>query len=115
MSEFVLLHSHHEPGSATIEHLASKVGQRLLHLLGCQELPADVRKRLDAELAWIEQSGMAASWLALTRLVEVGQERRIPLGAPLGGADGTLIGAALCSLPNPVLGLRPLPSEAQGN
>jgi hypothetical protein len=42
--------------------------------------------------------------------MDAARERRIPLGAPLGRADGMLMGAALCGLPVPDLGtLSPLP------
>lgn len=114
MSEFFYLPLHPESGN-TIEHLTSQVEQHLSQLADSSLPPADVRKRLDDELTWIDQNGMAASWLALVQLVKVALEKRIPLGAPLGSADGTLIGAVLCELPDPALHTRPLPSEATGN
>lgn len=88
---------------ADTKTLRSAVEARLSHILGADEVPAGVRERLDAELAWAERSGSLRSWAALARLVDAARERHIPLGAPLGCADGTLMGATLCGLPLPDL------------
>ncbi len=112
MSDFTypdiyLLTSRNDP-DVSIDSLRARVEECIVGASGVEELPHDLRERLDSELEWVERSDMLASWSALVRLVEVAREKRIPLGAALGSADGTLIGAALCSLPFAAVAMRPL-------
>ncbi len=105
--DIYLLASHNDP-NVSIDSLRTRVEKCIVGASGVEGLSNDLRERLDSELDWVERSGTLASWSALVRLVEVARERRVPLGAPLGSADGTLIGAALCSLPLAVVAMRPL-------
>jgi DNA polymerase-3 subunit alpha len=91
--------------SAALGRVAER---RLLELLSVEELPVDVRERLDAELLVVERYGRAQAWLALGPLVEVARSNRVPLGAPLGMADGALLSYALgLSSLNPMPYARP--------
>ncbi len=93
---------------ADIGTLRSVAERRLLDLLGSAELPGDVRERLDAELRVVGRYGRAQAWLALGSLVEAARANRVPLGAPLGMADGALLAYALgVSSLNPMPYARP--------
>lgn len=66
-----------------------------------QHLPAaETQERLDLELEAFEKGNQLPAWQALATLgIGLGEKRpgehRIPLGAPLGTADGALLGFAL--------------------
>jgi DNA polymerase-3 subunit alpha len=101
-SEFRIQNS---DNSAALGRIAER---RLLELLSVEELPVDVRDRLDTELVVVERYGRAQAWLALGSLVEVARSSRVPLGAPLGMADGALLSFALgLSSLNPMPYARP--------
>ncbi|HKP53559.1 MAG TPA: PHP domain-containing protein [Chloroflexia bacterium] len=88
--------------------LRSVAERRLVKLLGSEELPGDVQERLDAELRVVERCGRAQAWLALGSIVEAARANRVPLGAPLGMADGALLAYALgVSSLNPMPYARP--------
>jgi DNA polymerase III alpha subunit len=100
--EFIIQNS---DDSAALGRIAER---RLLELLSVEELPVDMRERLDAELLVVGRYGRAQAWLALGSLVEVARSNRVPLGAPLGMSDGALLSYALgLSLLNPMPYARP--------
>ena len=85
----------------TLQQVAER---RLLELMAVETLPDDVAVRLGAEVGAVTTCGRGESWLALGSVVEAAHVNKIPLGAPLGMADGALLSYALGVSP-----LNPMP------
>ncbi|HUP26930.1 MAG TPA: PHP domain-containing protein, partial [Chloroflexia bacterium] len=80
------------PAAEPLKQLASR---NLLTLLGTGTLPGEIEQRLDAEVALSEANGHTAAWFALASICNEARAQRIPLGAPRGAADGSLLAYAL--------------------
>ena len=81
--------------NADTGRLRSVAERRLNALWGGEDVPADVQDRLDSELRCVARCGATQAWLALNSLVEAARAGRVPLGAPVGMADGALLAYAL--------------------
>jgi DNA polymerase-3 subunit alpha len=88
----------------SLSALRETAQHRLLSLIDAEHLPEEMSHRLEAELAAISRNGKCLAWLALHRIVQMSmgegtagpaRRRSIPLGAPLGMADGSLVAYAL--------------------
>jgi DNA polymerase III subunit alpha len=84
----------HETGPA-LEELKARAKQHLPGIAGEEEHLAGFGQRLDAELAALGGCASPVAWRALASLADLARSTRAPLGAPLGGADGSLLAAAL--------------------
>jgi DNA polymerase III alpha subunit len=83
--------------SGELDGVASLARQKLLGLLNVEELPQDVQARLGAELQLVERNGTVGAWQALSSIAAMPSEQcptPVPLGAPLGTADGSLLSFA---------------------
>ncbi len=93
-----------------VSALGQLASRRLASLLGVDELPEDAQARLDAEIGVVDRNGDEGAWLALAHIskeTSTGTDQ-IPLGAPLGMADGSLLAYALGLSPiNPMPYARP--------
>lgn len=90
------------------EQLQRVATERLLNRLAIDNLPSDVQQRLQQEVDALSSRGLLPAWSALATMGDVLQKLRngqaqVPLGAPLGAADGSLLAYALGVSPlNPV-------------
>ncbi|HEX9989366.1 MAG TPA: PHP domain-containing protein, partial [Chloroflexia bacterium] len=71
------------------------VEKRLVERLGVGGVTEEVRERLRGELEVVEKRGAGGAWAGLGALVEAAWKGNVLLGAPLGVADGSLVGFAL--------------------
>lgn len=90
------------------EQLQRVATERLLNRLATDNLPDDMQQRLQQEVDALNSRGLLPAWSALATMGDVLQQLRggqppVPLGAPLGLADGSLLAYALGLSPlNPV-------------
>lgn len=109
------------PGTkAERPRLQSLAEEQLLRKLEADSLPDAARQWLDDELAAHEKQNALPSWSALASICDMARSRNgqpaVPMGAPLGTADGSLLAYALGVSPvNPLDYPRPSwLSEAEG-
>lgn len=82
-------------GAPSGSPLSALAERRLLARLRIDDLPIELRERLSSEVASVEKQGMQGAWLALASVAAEARKAGIPLGAPLGQADGSLLAFAL--------------------